>query len=441
MLKPTLYLTRLLQSIVKVLPAEIVPLLWAFAYFFCLLCGYYIIRPLRNEMAIAAGTANLQWTFTGVFVIMLIAVPLFGWVASRCTRVRLIKTVYVFFALNMVAFFALFKVYGFAPQLAQTFFIWVSVYNLFVVSVFWCFMVDIFSSEQGTRLFGFIAAGGSIGAITGPALTAGFATSLGALNLIPLSALLLLMALICVHRIAAWKHYNILSNNPSELGCKTTPQTLDEERAISGEAFAGITLVLHSPYMLGICALVLILTTVATFLYAMQANLMENAFTGGNERTRVFALLDLTVNGLTVIAQMFLAGRLIRRIGLPAALAILPSIMFAGLVGIALAPALPVLFAAQILRRVARYGIALPAGEVLFTVISHEARYKAKNFIDTVIHRGGDALSAWVYTSLKGFGLAMAHIAWFTVPLILGGIALAMALGRRQMALKAATVS
>lgn len=392
-------------------------------------------------MAIAAGTDELHWTFTGVFVVMLIAVPIFGWVASHCTRVRLIGTIYVFFALNLIAFFVLFKVYGFVPQLAQTFFIWVSVYNLFVTSVFWSFMVDIFSSEQGKRLFGFIAAGGSIGAIAGPALTASFAMSLGALNLIPLSALLLLLALFCMHRMATWKHSDLLPAPAEAHWRRTTADTSNQHYVIGGSALGGITLVLRSPYLLGICGFVLMLTVVATFLYAMQANLMESAFADSNERTRVFALLDLIVNGLTVIAQMFIAGRLIVWVGLPLALAVLPSIMFTGLVGIALLPVLPVLFAAEVLRRVVRYGVALPAGEVLFTVISQEARYKAKSFIDTVIHRGGDALSAWLFAAFTGFGLAMANIAWLAIPLTLGSIALALVLGRRQNALKATTVA
>ncbi len=195
---------RWLRRLVAVEPVELVALLWSFAYFFLLLCSYYILRPLRDEMGIAGGVQQLPWVFTGTFVAMLAAVPAFGWCAARFTRRQLLPAVYYFFAANLLLFYALFQLDDYVALTARAFFIWVSVFNLFVVSVFWSFMVDLYTNAQARRLFGFIAAGGSAGAVTGPLLTASLVKPLGPVNLLPVSCALLLAAVFCIHRLVSW---------------------------------------------------------------------------------------------------------------------------------------------------------------------------------------------------------------------------------------------
>ncbi|MGD2055945.1 MAG: MFS transporter, partial [Gammaproteobacteria bacterium] len=254
-------LATALERLVNVQRQELAALGWAFVYFFCLLCSYYIIRPMRDEMGVAGGVEHLHWLFTGTFVVMLAAVPLFGWVSSRFARRRFLPYVYYFFILNLLIFFALFRSEIAHAYVARAFFIWASVFSLFVVSVFWSFMADIFTNEQARRLFGVIAAGGTAGAISGPLLTSALALPLGPVNLLPVSALLLGVTVLCIRRLGAWR----------ERQGDRKPQSGPGEQAIGGRVFAGIRLVLQSPYLLGICLLMLLFTTLATFLYFEQA--------------------------------------------------------------------------------------------------------------------------------------------------------------------------
>jgi len=244
-----IWLTRL----VNVEPAELKALSWSFVYFFMLLCSYYILRPLRDEMGIAGGVKNLQWLFTGTFLAMLAVVPLFGWIASHYPRRRFLPYVYYFFIANILLFFVLFKSNITHAHVARAFFIWVSVFNLFVISVFWSFMADIFRSSQAKRLFGFIAAGGTAGALTGPALTAALAVPLGPTNLLLISAGLLAGAVFCVKRLIAWRE-SPLSKRPvraSAAGDSTATEA--EDQAMGGGILAAFHLVLKSPYLIGIC--------------------------------------------------------------------------------------------------------------------------------------------------------------------------------------------
>lgn len=234
---------RVLTKVANARPGETRAMLWAFGYFFCLLCSYYILRPLRDEMGISGGVDKLPWLFTVTFLVMLLAVPSFGWAVARFTRRRLIPITYRFFAMNLVLFFVLLRAAEDDPVVARAFFVWVSVFNLFVVSVFWSFMADIFSTEQGRRLFGFIAAGGSVGAILGPSITAALVGPLGAVNLLLVSAALLEAAVLCVRRL--------LRGPAGEAAPAEGPDR--EGRAIGGGLLAGITEVARSPYLLGIC--------------------------------------------------------------------------------------------------------------------------------------------------------------------------------------------
>lgn len=405
-------------------PSELGALAWSFAYFFCLLCGYYILRPLRDEMGIAGGIENLPWVFTATFVVMLAAVPLFGWISARFPRRVFVPLVYWFFAANLLGFYLLFETGLDRAWLARAFFVWVSVYNLFVVSVFWSLMADLYTNEQARRLFGVIAAGGSAGAITGPALTASLVGFVEPVELLVLSAAFLGGALLCIHALIA------RAANPQRNGLP--PQ----DRPIGGSILAGVRLLARSPYLLGICAFVLLFTTLSTFLYFEQAHIVRDAFPTPAERTRVFAVIDLLVNVLTVATQLFVTGRLMSRLALGWSLALVPAAVAIGFAMLALAPVLAVLVAFQVVRRAGNYAITRPAREVLFTVLDRESKYKAKNVIDTVVYRGGDALSGWVFDGLRGLGLSLSAIAWIAVPLAALWLVTGWLLGRRQEQLR-----
>jgi AAA family ATP:ADP antiporter len=420
-------LHRILQRYARVEPQEVPAVLWAFSYFFALLCSYYIVRPMRDEMGVAGGVEHLQWLFTGTFVSMLAAVPLFGWVSSRYPRRRFIPLVYYFFVANLLLFFVLFRSEVTHAWVARAFFIWASVFNLFVVSVFWSFMADIFTNEQARRLFGFIAAGGTCGALTGPVITSTLALPLGATNLLPVSALFLLWAVFSVHRLAAWSESSAAAG-----GDHAVP---GRRRAMGGGLFDGIRLVMRSPYLLGICALMLLFTTLATFLYFQQAQIIADRFADPARRTTVFAGIDLAVNTLTILVQVFVTGRLVKAAGLAATLALLPLLLAAGFLVLGFAPVLAVLVVVQVVRRAGNYAIMRPAREMLYVVLEPQEKYKAKNFIDTAVYRGGDVVSAWLYAGLRGLGFGLGEIAWLAVPLAGLWGWLGYALGRRQTAL------
>jgi len=446
-------LAAALERAVNVRDEEVAALLWSFAYFFCLLTGYYILRPLRDEMGIAGGVENLQWLFTGTFVAMLLAVPVFGAVVARFPRRRFVPLVYRFFILNLLIFFALLQLDMDPIHVARAFFIWVSLFNLFVVSVFWSFMADIFRSEQARRLFGFVAAGGSLGALLGPTITASLAVPLGPVALLLVSAAFLEAAVQCIRRLLRatehWQGAEIDAvegsddHSPSsgsvsqgEVGIaaeasRTTAR--DGGEAIGGGVFAGITQLARSPYLLGICLYILLYTTTSTFLYFQQAKIVAAAFDDPGERTRLFAVIDLLVALITIAIQCFATGRLMPWLGVGATLAFLPLFTLLGFLALAAAPTLAVLVAVQALRRAANYAVSRPAREVLYTVVPREQKYKAKNVIDTVVYRGGDAVSGWAYWGLAtGLGLGLGTIALVVVPLAGLWLALGLRLGRAQ---------
>lgn len=298
-----------------------------------------------------------------------------------------------------------------------------SVFNLFVVSVFWSFMVDLFSAEQGKRLFGLIAAGGTAGAITGPLLTALLAAPLGPVQLLPISALLLAGTLLCIHKLGRWA------------GDRKATLARETETPLGGSMFAGLTSIVHSPYLLGIALFLLLFTTLSTFLYFEQAHIVARSFASSAERTRFFALLDLAVNVLAVVTQALVTSRLLLRLGVAGTLVLVPLLSVLGFALLALTPALGVLAGFQILRRAGEYAVTRPARELLFTVVDRETKYKAKNALDTLVYRGGDALSGWLFAALQGVGLGLAAIAWLAVPMAIAWGGLAWHLGKRQAAL------
>jgi AAA family ATP:ADP antiporter len=399
---------------------ELVPLAWAFAYFFCLLCGYSILRPVRDEMAIEGGLKNLPWMMTGTFLTMLAVTPLFGWLSARCSRYRLLVTVYTFFIANLLAFYVLMAGHLHPEWVARGFFVWLSVFNLFVVSVFWSFMDDLFAPEQGARLFGIIAAGGSSGALLGPLITAGLTFVFPVPVLMLASTVFLVLCLGCISRLERWG---------GERSAHHQPHPGDPLR---GSFLAGVRLTVASPYLLGICGYLALLTMTATFLYFEQTRLVSEYLDQPEARTRFFSSLDFVTSSLTWVTQLFLTNRVIGRFGLVSGLLFLPMVSVVGFLGIALWPTLAVYVVFSVLRRVGEYALSKPSREVLFTVLTREEKYKAKNFIDTAISRGGDASTAWIVTGVKALGATTTHIAWALVPLMLVWAWLARFLARRK---------
>ncbi len=390
------------------------------AYFFFLLCGYYIIRPIREEMGVLGGVENLQWLFTGTFIVIVLFMPLFGWITSRFPRRRFLPWVYGFFIIHLLLFFAVLKAGYSGPVLARSFFIWTSVFNLFVVSVFWSFMADLFKNDQAKRLFPSIAAGGTLGAIAGPLITTLLVQWTGTANLLLLSALLLTFALLCIKQLGAGQ---------------AEDHRMAHEVPMGGGMFDGLWLSLRSPYLLGICVLILLYSALATFLYFEQAEIIRDSFSDSARRTAMFSSIDLAVNTLTLLFQVVVTGKMIKWIGLAGTLAAIPILLAAGFAALGNWPGLAVLFTVQIIRRAGDYAIMRPAREMLFVVLSRQEKYKAKNFIDTSVCRGGDAVSAWGYAGLGALGLSLPKIAWLAVPLALLWAAIGYRLGIHQQKL------
>jgi ATP:ADP antiporter, AAA family len=411
---------RILHRLVQVRPDELRALLWAFAYFFCLLAGYYVLRPLRDEMGVVGGVRNLHWLFSATFVVMLAAVPLFGLVVARLPRRRFIPLVYHFFVANIAVFWVLLVLDVGAIQVARVFFVWISVFNLFAVSVFWSFMADVFASEQGKRLFGFIAAGGSAGALVGPALTVGLVGALGAVNLLIVAAVLLELAVLCARRLET----AVPRRGDDDGG--TAPRA---QEPIGGGALSGFALLFRSPYLAGIASWVFLLSLAGTFLYFQQATIVAAASDDPAVRTRIFASIDLAAGLLTVLVQTLATGRLIKRFGVGAAVALLPVVFTIGFIALAVHPVLSLVIAFQALQRTANFAISNPAREVLFTVVEREEKYKAKYVIDGVVFRGADAVNGWLFSGLRAAGLEIAAIAAAAVPVCAAWAVLARFLG------------
>jgi AAA family ATP:ADP antiporter len=383
-------------------PHELPALGWAFAYFFLLLCSYYILRPVRDALAVDAGAPTLQRLFTVTFVVMLALAPVFGWLCARLPRARLLPVVYGFFALNLVAF-------SFSLN-SSIFFVWLSVFNLFVVSVFWSFMSDLFDSAQAARLYGTIAAGGSCGAIAGPTIAAGAVGWVGVAGLILISAAVLAASIACVAMLARWANAHPRSGEAPP------------EAPIGGSILAGARAALTSPFLAAICGYLLCYTALSTALYFQQIDIVKQAVPDGEERTRLFAVIDLTVNALTLVIQILAFSRLTALLGPSWMLALMPLVSAAGFLWLGAAPTLAALVAFGIIRRVGEFAVSKPVREALFTLVPREERYKAKNFIDTVVYRGGDALSARVFTGFAGIAFAAAGVAvlWTALAFYLG---------------------
>jgi AAA family ATP:ADP antiporter len=407
-----------LQRAVPATPRERSAALWSFAYFFTLLAGYYVLRPLRDQMGIAGGVKNLPWLFTATFLSLLVAQPLYGALVARLPRVKFIPIVYHFFVANLVLFWVLLTFDVEKVIVARAFFVWVSVFNLFAVVVFWSFMADLFTAEQGKRLFGFIGAGGTAGALLGPVVTILLSAPLGPVNLLIAAAALLEAAVFCVHRVER------VANAPTDVDPR--------RQRVGGSALAALPELIRSPYLMGVATWVSLLSFGATIAYFAQANIVSASIHGAAAQTRLFASIDLVVGLLSLATQVFATGKFLKRFGTGIAAAALPAVYVVGFAALAIAPSLSVVVTLQVTQRWMNFAIANPARQVFFTVVGREEKYKAKNLIDVVIYRGSDALYGWVYDSLQALGLKLGAIALCALPVVAGWLILSTALGQTQ---------
>jgi AAA family ATP:ADP antiporter len=418
-----------LNRIVAVERDEVGPMLLAALYYFLLFAAYFIIRPIRDEMGVAGGVRNLSWLFLGTLLGMLLIHPLFTALVSRLPRRLFIPLAYTFFVSNLVVFWYVLKTLSGTPEVwaGRVFFIWTSVFNLFVVSIFWSLMADLFRPDQAKRLFGFVAVGGTVGAVVGSSVTAFFAERITPNNLLLVSASLLGLAMLAAHRL--------MRTAPRSEGGSATVAGDTSDLPVGGGVLDGIRTALSSPYLLGIVCYMLLYTITGTLLYFQQAEIVEAGLTERAARTVFFARVDLVVNSLTAILQIFFTGRIVRRIGIALSLAVLPLICILGFVAVGIAPTLVTIAVVQVLRRSGNYAVSRPCREMLYTVLPRDAKYKAKNFIDTFVYRFGDQTGAWSYDGLVYLGFGAAAISMIAAPLAAVWLAIGLWLGHRQVAM------
>ncbi|MBF8708997.1 MFS transporter [Pseudomonas putida] len=390
--------------------------------FYLLFTGYFMLRPVRETMGVAGGVDNLQWLFTGTFIATLACLPLFGWLASKVPRRRILPWTYGIFASNLLLFAVLFARNPDASWTARAFYIWLSVFNLLSISLAWSVLADLFSTAQGKRLFGLLAAGASLGGLSGPIMGTLLVAPLGHAGLLVLAAAFLLGSIGATLYLQRWRTRHPLPAQAERA----------DSRPLGGNPFAGATAVLRSPYLLGIALFVVLLASVSTFLYFEQARIVSETFTDRTRQTQVFGLIDTVVQALAILTQVFLTGRLARRMGVGVLLVAVPLVMAAGFMWLALAAVFAVFVVVMVVRRAGEYALVRPGREMLFTVLPAEDKYKAKNFIDTVVYRGGDALSGWLKRVLDVMG-EHPQLAMLIGTLIALGWAMTGAwLGRRQ---------
>jgi ATP:ADP antiporter, AAA family len=414
----------LLRRLVVLQEGEAPALFASFLTLLCTFSSYTILRPIRETMGITSGVEKLPALFAAVFVVMLLLQPVYGWLTARFPRTVFLPWVYVFFAANLIAFYIWFRVQTDHTWIARTYFVWVSVFNLFVVAAFGSLMADVFTREQAGRLFGFIWAAASIGSLIGPTIVRVLVSRIGTINLLPVSAALLLISLGFMFQMIRWQRHQ--KHHPR-------PGKSHEDEALGGGTFAAFEQTVRSPYLLGIALFVLLMTWVTTFLYLQQQGLVAKVFSAPDQRTNFFATIDQWVQGSALFIQLLLFGRLFKWVGMRTLLAAVPFLMMAGYLLYALIPTFMVLVVVYAVRRVGDYAITRPCRDTLFTVVSREEKYKAKSFIDTFVYRGGDATCGWFYNLLTG-PLAFGHAAIGWTGAVVSGLwaLLALALGRAQ---------
>jgi ATP:ADP antiporter, AAA family len=424
-------MTATLQRYFNIRREEIAPLLAAALFFFCILTALMVLRPARDALGMQRGIEAIRWLFIGTAVVTLLFNPVFGLLVSRFRRMFFITATYLFFVVSLLAFYGLLVLTpeAIGATTGQVFYVWFSVFNLFVTMVFWALMADRFSLEQSKRLFAIIAVGGTLGAIFGPWLASVLAQPLGTPSLLLVAVAFLTMAVGAAWAVA-WLQPERAQARSSE--DPEAPPAVDERAIIGGSAWEGFRAVFRSPYLLGIAAYVLILAVMATFIYFTRLQMVAALGDDLDMRTAVFARIDLFVQITTLVLQAIVAGHLMKRVGVAVTLALLPVTVALGFIGLAIVGSLAVLVIFDAAFRAVQRAIMRPARETLFTVVSREDKYKSKAFIDTFVYRGGDVVGAQTEGLLGRLGMGLAALAMVAVPLAVLWAALGIWLGRAQ---------
>ena len=376
----------MLARFVAVEPHERSALFASFAMFFALLAAYYIVRPVRDEMGVRLGKDALQNLFTTVFFVMLAAVPLFGFIASKFPRRLVLPGIYLFFTCDLIAFWLVFRSDASNPVILKTFFVWASVFNLFVISLFWSLMAELWTNEESKRLYGFISAGGTAGALAGPVLTRALVS-----HVTPVDLLLVSACLLCAAMMASLALRQIRAGHGR-----------DEAKPTGGGIFDGAAKLMSSPYLGRIALFVFLANIVGTFFYLEQSRLVGAAIADSAERVKFFSGRDLIVSITTIIVEIFGTAQILRRFGVTAALTALPVCALLGTLALSFEPTLWVAAAVMIAERVTAFSLSGPAIKVMYTLTSPDEKYKVQNFVDTVVYRGGDAVSGWLFKAISG---------------------------------------
>ncbi len=359
----------------------------AFGYFSCLMFGYYLLRPLRESLAVSSGHQTVPWLFTGTFFAMLAVVPVYGYLVSRYSQKKFLPAIYLFFIFNLFAFVLVIEYLPGNVWTERVYFVWLSVFNLFIVSVFWSFMANVFNSEQAKRLFGFIAAAGSLTAILSSAVSSVISSMVDIQGVMLFAILMLGGAL----------YFQLRLINARDLDLD---YTLHPDKVIGGSIFAGATTVVRSPYLFRISVVLVLMVVISTIFYYAEIYIVEKYLSEGEQHRRYFSLVNLGVNVVAFVLQFFMTGRLLRRYGAAWTLAIMPAFTLIALIILGLSPTLLVIGLLQVFRRGGEYGLMKPARDLLYTQVTPEEKFKSKNFIDTAIYRGGDVVSGHLYRLL-----------------------------------------
>ena len=390
-----------LQMISKIKQREIKAVFCSFLFVVVLMTAYYILRPVRDAMASDWTDAEVSWLWTLNFFISTGIVALYGIAVSKFPFRLLVPTMYGIFASSFVMFYILGSIYEDRILIDKAFYVWVSVFSLFHISVFWSFMSELFNKEQSGRLFGIIAVGASVGGLIGPTITAFFSASLGIDNLMLIGSMMLLIPIPIIFYLQSLKTTE-LNNGTADLN--------QSNQAIGGNPIAGFKMLLSNPYLISIALFIFLYTGISSFIYFELKNLLSDL--SRPERSVIWAQMDLAVNVLSISMGLFVTGRIVSSFGMPVTIALVPVMVCIGLLVLAISPLLGVVMILQIIRRAGNYGVTRPAREMLFTLVDRETRFKAKPVIDIVAYRGSDMLMAWLFTGLtQGLGLGLAAVA------------------------------
>ena len=390
-----------LKTASKVKEQEVKAVIFSFLFVVVLMSAYYILRPVRDAMASDWTDAEVSWLWTLNFFISTAIVALYGIMVSKFRFRLLVQTMYGIFAISFIIFYALGSVFEDRTVIDKSFYVWVSVFSLFHISVFWTFMSELFSKEQSGRLFGIIAVGASVGGLIGPSITAFFSVSLGTDNLMLVASIMLLIPIPIIFYLQSLKSKE-LNNEVLDIP--------DSNQSIGGNPLAGFKMFFSNPYLLSIGLFIFLYTGISSFVYFELKNLLSDF--SRSERSVIWAQMDLAVNILAISTGLFATGRIVTKFGMPATIAMVPIMICIGLLVLAISPLLGVVMVLQIIRRAGNYAVTRPAREMLFTLVNQETRFKAKPVIDIVAYRGGDMLTAWLFTGLtQGLGLGLASVA------------------------------